>query len=28
MQEINAAHQAAELAPYPPLEWAAGPVYA
>lgn len=28
MAEVNAAHQAAELAPYPPIEWAAGPVYA
>ncbi len=28
MAEVNAAHQAAERAPYPPIEWAAGPVYA
>lgn len=28
MDEVNAAHQAAELAPYPPIEWAAGPVFA
>jgi 2-oxoisovalerate dehydrogenase E1 component alpha subunit len=28
MVEVNAAHQAAESAPYPEVEWAAGPVYA
>ncbi|CAG0931963.1 2-oxoisovalerate dehydrogenase E1 component alpha subunit [Thermoflexales bacterium] len=26
--EVNQAHQAAEAAPYPEVEWAAGPVYA
>ncbi len=28
VDEVNHAHQAAEAAPYPPIEWAAGPVYA
>ena len=26
--EVNHAHQTAEAAPYPNVEWAAGPVYA
>jgi TPP-dependent pyruvate/acetoin dehydrogenase alpha subunit len=28
MAEVNHAHQTAESAPYPDVEWAAGPVYA
>ena len=28
VDEVNHAHQSAEAAPYPPVEWAAGPVYA
>lgn len=28
MAEVNHAHQTAEMAPYPDVEWAAGPVYA
>jgi 2-oxoisovalerate dehydrogenase E1 component alpha subunit len=28
VDEVNHAHQTAETAPYPPVEWAAGPVYA
>ena len=28
VDEVNHAHQTAEAAPYPSLEWAAGPVYA
>jgi 2-oxoisovalerate dehydrogenase E1 component alpha subunit len=28
VDEVNHAHQAAESAPYPPVEWAAGPVFA
>jgi TPP-dependent pyruvate/acetoin dehydrogenase alpha subunit len=28
MAEVNQAQQTAELAPYPEVEWGAGPVYA
>ncbi len=28
VDEVNHAHQTAEAAPYPAVEWAAGPVYA
>jgi 2-oxoisovalerate dehydrogenase E1 component alpha subunit len=28
VDEVNRAHQASEAAPYPPVEWAAGPVFA
>jgi hypothetical protein len=28
MAEVNAAHKAAESAPYPDVEWAMGPIFA